>query len=303
MSPNVVRDHRSSRKLSRSHCDLGIKSISIIAICACLAVIVQCTSVSAETYSNTKVLKMISNADQLLIRDCMRSMGFAYMIVRDPVEPPELEYPFGIDNIAWARANGFGRDLIERISANERYVSGLSQSEQNRYSLDLNGPGPSGPGVAVQLPTGEFLGHSTSGCIAEADRELYGNYDAWFKVDSQYQDLSNVADANVMSDPIYSSDLKQWSLCMFKSGFKFDSPAQAMEEFLSSSPPGPRAMAVQVAVREAVCGERVRLFRTSNQLAQKFNRSVDRRYAKLIRSAALFNEIALRHSRKVLGAT
>jgi hypothetical protein len=132
MSPYVDRDHRSSRKLSRSHCGLRINSISIIAICACLAVIFQCTSVSAEPYSNTKVLMTISNADQLLIRDCMKSMGFTYMNIRDPLEPPELEYPFGINNIAWARANGFGRGPIETISAKERYVSGLSQSEQNR---------------------------------------------------------------------------------------------------------------------------------------------------------------------------
>jgi hypothetical protein len=50
----------------------------------------------------------------------MKAAGFEYWVVRNPLEPPEIEFPFGIDNMAWAKSNGFGRELTTRISTNEQ---------------------------------------------------------------------------------------------------------------------------------------------------------------------------------------
>jgi hypothetical protein len=231
----------------------------------------------------------------------MRAAGFSYWIVQNMIEPPEIEFPFGIDNIAWATTNGFGRGLIEHVSSNDKYFSRLSQTSKNLYALDLNGPGPSGPGVSAKLPTGEVLGHSTSGCIAQADRSLYGNYDAWFKVRSQFQDLTYLTVDDVLKNRSFDVKVKNWSSCMSGYGYTYTSPTQTMQAFLAASPQSPRALSVEVATHEVVCGKKVGLFRTANHLASEFNAVVDRHYAKIIEANTRFNIAALRRARKILG--
>ena len=76
------------------------------------------TAAYASSTSSSQA-KMITVADQILIRNCMKAAGFEYWVVRNPLEPPEIEFPFGIDNMAWAKSNGFGRELTTRISTNE----------------------------------------------------------------------------------------------------------------------------------------------------------------------------------------
>jgi hypothetical protein len=240
-------------------------------------------------------------ADQALIKACMSSNGFEYWTQPKPVRPPEVQFPYGIDNLAWAKANGFGAALFSKITPNERYVSGLIQPKQNRYDLDLNGPGPSGPGVAVTLPTGEVLGHSSSGCVAEADRKLFGNYQGWFRISSQYQDLNDVIVGRVLQNRVYDAAVLKWSSCMSSHGDTYASPAQAMQSFLTAKPAKSRALEKTVAESEVICGDQVGLFRIANRLANEIREVVDHQYAIIVHSNNRYDDAALSRASKILG--
>ncbi|MEV6644355.1 hypothetical protein [Amycolatopsis sp. NPDC051371] len=77
--------------------------------------------------------------------------------------------------------NGFARVLRASASRaqadnpNARYVRNLPAARRTAYGLALNG-GPSAPGVTVTFPNGLVIGHSSTGCVAQADARLYGDY-------------------------------------------------------------------------------------------------------------------------------
>jgi hypothetical protein len=231
----------------------------------------------------------------------MNSEGFKYWKARKPMEPPEIQFPYGIDRITWAKANGFGRELLDKVGPNQRYFSGLSLLERNRYSLDLNGPGPSGPGVTVELPTGEVIGHSVSGCIAESDGKLFGNYRSWFKVSSEYQDLSNLIADRVLQNQVFEAAVVKWSSCMSGQGEVYNSPTQAMRTFLTASPPMSRALEDAAAVTEVKCGDQVGLFRIADQLADENGELIDHQYAAIVRTNNQYDHAALPRAYKILG--
>lgn len=231
----------------------------------------------------------------------MISSGFTYSILLNDPQPPEIEFPFGIDNMAWAEQNGFGRDIAFQVTANDRYVSILSPTKKNRYYMALNGPGPTGPGVSVKLPTGQVLGHSKLGCIAYADRELYGDYSKWFIVNSQFLDLRNLVIAEVLNNKEFISKVKRWSMCMSKSNLTYASPMQAMRTFNTISPPRSPKLADNVAEHEVACGFHVQLFQVANHLARIIGANVNRRYASVVSTNSRFDNEAFNRARKILG--
>jgi len=258
-------------------------------------------SAGATSTPTPKDLSALFKADQSLIKECMSSKGFKFWKQLNPENSPQIQFPYGIDNLAWAKANGFGRELLDKISPNERYVSGLSVSKKNRYYLDLNGPGPRGPGVTVKLPTGEVLGHSTSGCIAEADGKLFGSYRDWFRVNSQYQDLSYLIVDRVLQNQVFDTAVLKWSSCMSRDGDSYVSPTQAMQSFLTAAPPTSRALEDSVAENEVVCGVQVGLFRIAKRLANENRDVVDHQYAMIVRANNRYDDAALSRANKILG--
>ncbi len=231
----------------------------------------------------------------------MKSKGFDYWGPPKPTSTPELMFPYGIDNAAWARANGFGRELLDRVTADQHYVSNLSSSARNRYYLDLDGAGPRGPGVTVKLPTGEVIGHSTAGCIAVADRELFGHYRYWFRIDSQYQDLTILLANQVILDHSYAMTVRKWSTCMSRHDDHYISPAQAMESFLAATPPRSLARERVVAETEVRCGHQVGLFRVARTIAGLDAKRIDRQFSAVITADKQFDTSALRRADEILG--
>ena len=285
----------------RRHCSVPI--LSVASVTTCVSLIANSGAVAAGSIkpSVAEQSMIIYRADQRLIKSCMRTQGFSYSYSPASVVLPEQLFPFGIDELGWARANGFGREILDEMTASQKYVARLSTSDRNRYFLDLNGPGPIGPGVTASLPTGEVIGHSTSGCIASADRELYGNYRSWFKVSSQYQDLNNLVVNRVLQSNSYRSAVLEWSSCMSIHGHAYLSPAQAMHSFLTAMPPMPREIEHSVAQTEVNCGITVGLFRFAHRLEDEDAGRIRRQYSMIVSANRRFNAAALPRAEKVLG--
>lgn len=51
-------------------------------------------------------------AEQILVRRCMHSRGFQYHVEPSARPAPSSpRHPYGIDDVAWARAHGFGSEI------------------------------------------------------------------------------------------------------------------------------------------------------------------------------------------------
>ncbi|MFF4578695.1 peptidase inhibitor family I36 protein [Streptomyces sp. NPDC001373] len=85
----------------------------------------------------------------------------------------------------WARAHGYG-GRAERAAAearaadpNQRYFHRRPARERAAARTALMGSSPTG--LSATAPTGMTLTASTGGCIAQAQRTLYGDLAAWFR--------------------------------------------------------------------------------------------------------------------------
>ena len=181
-------------------------------------------------------------AEQRLVGQCMRERGFEYYTASTgpSSSTPLRQFPYGIDDVAWARANGFGiglaredeREGLRRQTKdpNVRYAAGLSEERQKGYQQALFG-GPDDAAVTVPLANGIVVSMSTGGCIARAQDRLYGDFPKWFRALTIVDNVPAEVHAMVERDAEYQAALGDWSTCMHRRGHAAKSPKDLAGRF------------------------------------------------------------------------
>ncbi|WP_051695773.1 hypothetical protein [Streptomyces sp. NRRL S-244] len=236
--------------------------------------------------------RLLERAEQILISRCMDGRGFPYAVTEAP-DDTARSFPYGVDDIEWARAHGYGgRDQRAAAQAreadpNQRYFRGLSASGRAAARTALMGSTP--VGLSATAPTGMTITASAEGCIADAERTLYGDLATWFRVKVVTMNLGPVREARVHEDGQYAQAVGQWAACMRAAGRPYANPdasRQAAARFGESMPPAEAdAAEAELAVVEATCAAGTPLARVSQAL--------DHTYGERLR-AQHQEEIALR---------
>jgi hypothetical protein len=270
-------------------------------LCLSLVIVAYLTNAShpspsshpAQVAASAADTRLLVNAEQVLIRNCMRRHGFAYWPIPASLAYPVVRFPYVITSVSWARRHGFSGALMPSTGPdpNQRYTSQLTATQQTAYSDDLVGP-PGSPGVTTPLPTGGLDGHSADGCQATADTELYGNYTAWLKASSVALDLPTLWQAMVFGDRRYISAVSVWSACMQAKGYRYSSPAQA-----AASAGGQPTLA---AVAEAQCAGSTCLARVAARLSREFEARVSRDFRSSLQAEWRLERSALPRARQIL---
>ncbi|MEU8842363.1 hypothetical protein AB0D97_25045 [Streptomyces roseus] len=236
--------------------------------------------------------RLLERAEQILISRCMDGRGFPYAVTEVP-DTGARAFPYGVDDVEWARAHGYG-GREERAAAkareadpNQRYFRGLSASGRAAARTALMGSAP--VGLSATAPTGMTITASSEGCIAEAERALYGDLATWFRVKVVTMNLRPVRETRVHEDRQYAEAVGQWAACMRAAGRPYadpDASRQAAARFGESMPPAEAdAAEAELAVIEATCATGTALARVSKAL--------DHTYGEQLR-AQHQEEIALR---------
>ncbi|MCX5205862.1 hypothetical protein OG897_31080 [Streptomyces sp. NBC_00237] len=214
-------------------------------------------------------LDLLHRAKQILLRDCMRARGFVYLPVpREPV-PEARDFPYGIDDPAWAARHGLGsdidrqRDRIRRQDPNQIYFRALSPERKSDALRAANGPEPTG--LTARTADGAILTRSSQGCQAEADRTLYGDLGRWFQAASMAESLAELRRQRVLADPGYAQAARVWSACMRKAGHSYADPAR-LRAAVETLQPLPKAREVAMALAEARCARSSGLAATAAEL-------------------------------------
>ncbi|WP_240137906.1 hypothetical protein [Streptomyces sp. MUM 178J] len=232
--------------------------------------------------SPDEAARLLHDAEELLLRDCMRRAGFDYHPV--PSEPPSVEhaFPYVLDDAAWAREHGYGRDLAERRRAltrsdpNRRYFESLTPRRKSQALVAANGPSPRG--VLATLPGGGAVQRSDRGCVSEAQRRLYGDLPAWFQASTAVRTLELVRRSRVVADPRYREGVTAWAACMRGAGHPHPTPGRARATALSAADPLPRSREIALALAEVRCAERSGLADTARRLDAHHEALLSRRY-------------------------
>lgn len=237
---------------------------------------------------------LLFRAEQVLIRDCMVRQGFSYSAVpRNPV--PELrEFPYVVDDVAWAGKYGYGTVLMRRHDRamtddpNERYFRTLPPERQSQAVLARNGDANTGD-LVVRVDGLQHVRSSSKGCMAGAERELYGDLRTWTRARTVSDALESLRPSAVIADPRYTAAVGRWSRCMRERGHPYPTPAAAKDSVAPKQadvedptvpiPKQASAAEIRLAVAEATCASRTDLAATA--------RAVDRHHADVLRGQYL----------------
>jgi hypothetical protein len=220
--------------------------------------------------------RLLHDAEQNLIRACMTRQGLGYWLVSEDPLPEYRDFPYVVDDVAWAAKHGYGDDLRRRMQElseshpNRRHFATLSARQRQVWITSLHG-GQDG-GLEARLPSGGILHHSATGCTSEAERRLYGDLATWYRVKYVVNDLVNERRRRVVADPAFTAATADWSRCMHRLGHQYADPAD-IRAHLNASKTSPKTQ-VRLAVAEATCATRTDLATTADEL--------DRRYAKAL---------------------
>ncbi|MFI7602156.1 hypothetical protein [Actinoplanes sp. NPDC049681] len=218
--------------------------------------------------------------EQTLIKRCLERAGFRWTVeARNPVAE-DRDFPYVLDDVAWARAHGYGSDVRERVrraqesDPNRAYTLALSPQQRQAAADALNGdprPGRDADVVSVRLPNGMLIRRSERGCQAQAERALYGDLARWTRSRGVVSALKGLVEQRVLGDARYTAAVARWSRCMAAEGHPYASPAAARSAFADTPATGPsRVRELAVARAEATCATRTGLSATAGKLARHY---------------------------------
>ncbi|MCX4972805.1 hypothetical protein [Streptomyces sp. NBC_00620] len=260
--------------------------------------------------------KTLGGAEERLIAGCMRDKGFEYGL--DP-DGPRGEVPtrrFGLDDVAWARAHGYGLDEAARSgdrggkaaagkSPQARYIASLPPRRQAEFDRALNGTDRDA--IVVPAPGRGQIFTSADGCQADARRGLYGDLRKWTEAKAAVVNLEYVTFDDVVAEPSYTKALADWKACMKARGLAYPSSSEAIgavvEENRSRTAEEARKREVTVAVADAECNRAAGLARTGARLQREHVRDAARNeFARQTRYYTQAVTTALDRARSVAGS-
>ncbi|MEV0633603.1 hypothetical protein AB0I77_01210 [Streptomyces sp. NPDC050619] len=222
-------------------------------------------------------LALLDRGEEALVQRCMARHGFRYRPAPPRTPDEQRDFPYVVDDPAWARRHGYGGDLLRRAqrqrteSPNASYVRRLSPERRQAYFNALSGSGAKA--LEVTVPVGAMVRQSSTGCIAEAQGRLYGDFREWFRADTLASNIPDHGD-KLRSHPDFRTAVRQWSDCMRAKGLPYQSPAHLQRELeeriAGASVRRAHSIEVRLATAEAACARSTSLAATVHRLTRHY---------------------------------
>ncbi|MGW7056299.1 hypothetical protein [Streptomyces sp. NPDC054887] len=251
-------------------------------------------------------LTLLHDAEQELRRRCMAAAGFRYWAESAKPVPEAREFPYVVDDPGWARRYGYGSTLnarIDRLRAedpNQVYLRGLPEERRRAAITALNGTRTGGRQLTSRFPGGMVMGHSATGCRAQAWRQLYGDLPGWYAASTLVTNLKAHRYERVLAEPEYGRAVKAWSACMRASGHHYRDPSKSRAAFLRDAGTGDTAAEIRVAVREAGCALSSGLSAVAVRLDRRHDRALLQEHRAAVDQVERLRTDALPRARDVL---
>ncbi|MEU3693401.1 hypothetical protein [Streptomyces narbonensis] len=250
--------------------------------------------------------RLLHDAEQRLLRDCMRRHGFTYEVFPLDEDPGTTAFVYVLDDADRARRHGYGSELRRQRDAraasdpNRAYFAALPADRKAAALAAANGTSPDG--LTVTLPGGGSVRRSDRGCVAESQLGLYGDLGAWFRASARVDALVQIRRSRVLADPGYRERLGTWRECMRRAGHAFAAPADARAAALSPVRPLGRDREVALALTEVRCGGESGLARTARELDAHHGGLLAGEYRADVETRDRLRAAALPRAHRILGA-
>ena len=243
-------------------------------------------------------------AEQLLIKKCMEKEGHKYWVEPPSRDDVSIRFPYVVDDPAWAGAHGYGTDLRRereaevRSDPNQQYFHSVPAGTRAVLVSDLNGARPQG--LSARLPNGIRVTHSDQGCQATAQRQLYGDLQAWFRATRVTDSLAGMRVGLVTDDKRYKAAVKPWARCMRERTYTYADPARARAAATLPGTPWPHAKEVRLASAEAACAVSSGLSSVAGSLDSEYRDRLRRSHPRETADLARLKREALPRAREIV---
>jgi hypothetical protein len=216
----------------------------------------------------------------------------------------QRRFPYGIDDPAWAAEHGFGSaaetgrhsgDAADRQPAPR--PRGEEARRQQRLVDALFGTGRRE--LSTRTATGLVVRAHSDGCLARAQRLLYGDQARWFRATVAANNLEAAAHHRVTRDPAYRAVLARWADCVapvYKAADPDELRGAWQRRARDLAPHQAAALQRRYAVAEARCVRSTGLAGTGTRLEKRHTADVRAEYAPLIADHRRMRERGLRYA-------
>jgi hypothetical protein len=231
----------------------------------------------------------VNNAVEMLTQQCMQAKGLVYypnIITAEEMTSPGPSIagvPQAYLSLAVREADGYGRytRVVRALAApsggqetdkEDRYVASLPQRVQDAYMIALQGSESSR--VTVTLPGGVTSTGPSGGCGGMAQRRIYGSEINYILAVTGASILNGILLNSVTADPAFAAVIADWSACMEKRGYNYDSPEilwNTLARQIAKAPtPTMQALEIKTAVADYKCSAAVKLVPTVRALQEQY---------------------------------
>jgi hypothetical protein len=251
----------------------------------------------------------IADAQQRLIKGCMTRKGFEFWEAERLSLEESRTLGWVTDDVAWANKYGYGSRIEAKherarlTNRNVAYRKGLSEERRAAYDKALD-EGIDAPVITAEVPSGGTVRKRVGGCVAEAEKQLYGDRVAWFRAEKTVMGLQPLYVPQVMADKRFAAALASWSRCMARSGHTFRTPQEArqaaVEQGLKADPGKAFEAERKLAVADATCAKNTSLRTIGNERETHYVNKLRGRYGSDLDTYARLQLQALARAAKVV---
>ncbi|KAF3463499.1 hypothetical protein [Streptomyces sp. Tu 3180] len=252
----------------------------------------------------------IADAQQRLIGRCMAGKGFEYWEAERLSLRESRTLGYVADDVGWARAYGYGsrihakEDEARRNNRNAAYRAALPPERRTAYDRALD-EGPGAPEMSVRLPSGGVVRKRVGGCVADSEKRLYGDPEAWFRADKVAGSAGRLLVPKVMADKEFTAALAAWSRCLKRAGHTYANPGDARDAALLhrlGAAPGEAFEAERaLAVADAACARSVKLRSIGQEREKHYVNQLDGVHREALDTRARLQHRALERAMKIVG--
>jgi hypothetical protein len=232
--------------------------------------------------------RRLEAAEARLTERCVRDHGLRLPTPATREQAPAAARPtmpratYGNDDVDWARRHGFGADNVGGFEPSARPSERRRISSRATRRLQHVLFGDRQRALTVRLPTGYVVATGENGCLAEAQRQLYGDQAAWFRSDTLVSNIGALAEQQASKDPTVRARRRAWSACLARAGYAARTPVALRKRFLdratSLTATAREAQERQMAVAEARCGRRTAFTAVGERAVRRATLAAERRF-------------------------
>ncbi|HEV7935881.1 MAG TPA: hypothetical protein VGP70_26650 [Actinomadura sp.] len=244
----------------------------------------------------------IAATEELLWR-CMAKKGFRYVKRPAPkrdVNPTMSDPDYGLSP-AEAQRHGYRTAaLLNQSESQPDPYKNQTPAERQRWGQAFFGP-DSAPQIRVKLPVGSEVETSSQGCLAEAQKQVFGSIERMLKSENFAGNLPAQARQRANADPRLKKLNGRWSACVTKQGHAgLTDPVAARSKAAELYRNGEREAEIKLAVADAKCEQQIDYTPQRKRLEDLYYTAALRHYEPEIAAVHEMNKEVLARARTIL---